>query len=606
MLRKLQTLRLPPRLAFLGSKGFRYAFDALLVIVFGAVLSGWLNIRFPLPIPGEAHLLIALEVPMAFALLALAQHLELRLRWWMFAIVSTLALLVRLFITADNVSQRFVFRDFRIPLDLHLVPEFFRLMYDTSPAKALASYAASFVVFLVMSFAGVMFILRHIYKSSRRAEFRHVIAGYVLLAGGAVAAQELGGPLLYTREVSLRVNREVKSVRKLPAERKKILKTITEVGERIGQGNYLDKLQGNNVLFFFVESYGRTVFVHPEFEKALVPRYRAMEKNLEAEGFHVASDFLTSPTYGGFSWFAHQTLDTGVKVVSHLHSQLLDEQKPLGFADRFRSAGYRPVFVAPGTTRPWPGMDNYYGFREHYFSWEFGYEGPRYGWPTMADQFVLSHIQHDVIEKSEQPLFIQYALVSSHAPFSNLPRYVEDWSKIGNGSILHETGSDRFKVTWGLSGEVTAAYTAAVTYEMRVMEGYLSEFVKDDTLVIFVGDHQPHQLVTGPNNLTWSVPIHVVSRNPDFVAPFLERGYVPGMVPTQPLPHVGMERFMEEFLADFSTEPLPVEPGIWPPVQERVEAERAHAPEPTGGGPAERSPETQPTLAPAAVRDANL
>jgi len=46
------------------------------------------------------------------------------------------------------------------------------------------------------------------------------------------------------------------------------------------------------------------------------------------------------------------------------------------------------------------------------------------------------------------------------------------------------------------------------------------------------------------------------------------------MVPTQPLPHVGMERFMEEFLSDFSTQRLAVDPGIWPPIQERLEAQR--------------------------------
>ncbi|HWO08022.1 MAG TPA: hypothetical protein VNN80_01040, partial [Polyangiaceae bacterium] len=146
-------------------------------------------------------------------------------------------------------------------------------------------------------------------------------------------------------------------------------------------------------------------------------------------------------------------------------------------------------------------------------------------------------------------------------------------------------------VTWGLSGEVTKAYTAAVTYEMQVMEGYLTNFVHDDTLVIFVGDHQPHQLVTGPENLNWSVPIHVACRNPDFVEPFLRRGYVQGMVPSQPLPHVGMERFMEEFLADFSTRPLAVDPGIWPPIADRVAKQAAKAAKATPEAP---GPPTQP------------
>jgi phosphoglycerol transferase MdoB-like AlkP superfamily enzyme len=369
----------------------------------------------------------------------------------------------------------------------------------------------------------------------------------------------------------------VQMAKTLPQERRNIVQQIRAVTERIGKdtGPFLDKLHGSNVLFIFVESYGRTVFVNKEYSDVLVPRYEAMARNLEGEGFHVVSDFITSPTYGGFSWFAHSTLNSGVKVISHLHSQLLDDRRPRGFADHFRDAGYQPILVMPGTTRPWPGMDDYYGFRQHYFSWEFGYQGPRYGWPTMADQFVLYHIQKTEIERATKPLFIQYALVSSHAPFSDLPRYVDDWESLGDGSILKRSGRDRFKVTWGLSGDVVNAYNAAVTYEMKVIEGFLTHYVHDDSLVIFVGDHQPHQLVTGPNNLTWSVPIHIASRNPELVAPFLRRGYIPGMVPTQPLPHVGMERFMEEFLADFSTKPLAVDPGIWPPIQKRLEEQAA-------------------------------
>jgi hypothetical protein len=329
------------------------------------------------------------------------------------------------------------------------------------------------------------------------------------------------------------------------------------------------------VLFFFVESYGRTVFANENYSKRLLPIYEEMGKNLEAEGFHVVSDYLTSPTYGGFSWFAHDTLATGVKVISHLHSQLLDENRPKSFANYFRDAGYKPIFVAPGTSRPWPGMDDYYGFNNHYFSWEFGYKGPRYGWPTMADQFVLYHVQKEEIEKATQPLFIEYCLVSSHAPFSNQPRYVEDWESIGDGSMLLKNGNNRFNVTWGLDGDVVNAYTSAITYDMHVMEGYLTNYVHDDTLVIFVGDHQPHQIVTGPDNLTWSVPIHVASRNPDLIEPFVRRGFISGMVPNQPLPHVGMERFMEQFLSDFSTAPLAVDPGIWPPVKERLEKQAA-------------------------------
>lgn len=568
-----------PRSGVLGAAPVRYLVDALFLAVAAIALSAWLNIQYPIPTTQVSHLRVALEVPAAFVLLALAQRFGLRLRWWFFAPVALLVLLARLFITADNVSHRFIFRDFRVPLDLRLVPEFFRLMYDTSPARAFASYAIIFVLALGGSVALVAFTLRGVYTRSRRPSFRWMIVAYVALSAGLVVAQdEMGGPALYSRTVSSRIAQEVEAATRLPDDRRNILKQIAGVNERIGKDNgpFLDKLQGNDVLFIFVESYGRTVFANEAYSSVLVPRFEKMATNLATAGFHVASDFITSPTYGGFSWFAHATLDSGVKVISHLHSQLLDEQKPRGFADHFRDAGYLPLLVAPGTTRPWPGMDDYYGFQNHYFSWEFGYQGPRYGWPTMADQFVLYHIQKEAIEKAKQPLFIQYALVSSHAPFSDQPRYIEDWDTIGDGSVLHKSGRNRFNVTWGLSGDVVKAYTAAITYEMQVMEGYLEKFIQDDTLVIFVGDHQPHQLVTGPNNLTWSVPIHVASRSPELIEPFVRRGYVAGMVPTQPLPHVGMERFMEEFLADFSTKPLAVDPGIWPPIAKRLQQRAAN------------------------------
>jgi hypothetical protein len=571
MLNKLRSHRLLRRPKLLDSKALGFAFDVSLLLGLGLLLCMWLNFRTPLPVPEEELYLLSLEVPIAFGLMALAQHFKVRLRWWFFAIVTVLAVLLRLFMTADNISHRFLYRDFRVPLDLHLVPEFFRLLYDTNPTRALAGYSALFALFLITSSVLVWFSLWAVYRSAQRPRFRRLVTGLAIATSAIVAYQELAeGPALYTRSFSYRVGRELKNYSRLPKEREKILKQIVDVGERIGNGTHLDKLQGNHVLFVFIESYGRTVFVKPPLRERLIPVYEQMQRNLEAEGFHVVSDFLTSPTYGGFSWFAHQTLDTGVKVISHLHSQLLDEQKPLALADRVRDAGYLPILVMPGTTRPWPGMDDYYGFRTHYFSWEFGYRGPKYGWSPMADQFVLDRIYHEQIAKAKQPLFIQYALVSSHAPFNDIPRYVEDWSTIKNGHVMHEAGRDAFPITWEDPTFIDDGYAAGIKYEMRMMEGYLTNYVQDDTLVIFVGDHQPNQQVTGSENLTWSVPIHIACRNPDFIAPFLRRGYIRGMIPNQPLPHVGMERFMEEFLSDFSTEPLAVDPGIWPPVARRL------------------------------------
>lgn len=587
--------------AKLRSPRVQLGLDAVIIAVTISWLSAWLNFRYPVAQPTENLYPLAIEVPLVFGLLALARRFGVKLRWWAMAILSLFILLCRLFWTADNIAHRFLYRDFRVPLDLHLVKEFFRLLYDTSPARSLAIGYTVLLVGSLIAFVILIFVsLSVVHRRSERASFRWMLAAVVILGCGGLASFEWGGPRLATRLFSQRIGQEVVGYTKLPEERRAARKAIDDVARRIGPGEKLDKLQGNHVLLFFIESYGRTSFVRPKHRQILIPKFEAMSETLKAAGFHVASNFLTSPTFGGYSWFAHGTLNTGFKVVSHLHSSLLNEKDPPAFADYFRDAGYLPIYAAPGTTRPWPGMDDYYGFQRHYFSWEYGYRGPRYAWATMADQFILNHLHRKEVAKSTQPLFVQYALVCSHAPFSDIPKYMDDWSKIGNGSSLHRQGRHKFNVSWDDSEAVGTAYATSIVYEMKVLEGYLTEFIKDDSLIVFMGDHQPNQTVTGSKNLNWSVPVHIASRNPDFVQPFLDRGYVRGMIPTQPLPHVGMERFMEEFLADFSSEPATVNPGVWPGAQKFMEDQKKKVKAkaaPAANAPAASLPGSNKTIA---------
>jgi phosphoglycerol transferase MdoB-like AlkP superfamily enzyme len=526
------------------------------------LVSVWLNARYPQPASLASHFRLAIEVPVMLALLWVCQRVGIVLRWWAFVPLALVAVAARLFMTADAIAQRYLYRDFRFPLDLRLIPEFFRLMYDTSPAPALFGYAVALVGFLGISTFLIFLGSWSAWRRLARPSFRALTLGLGGLALVMMGATKFGAPRLYSDEVSQRISREAVAFRKLPAERREIEEGIAQISQRIGPGRRLDKLQNSNVMFVFVESYGGTSFTKPAFRKALLPRYHEMEQNLAREGFYVASNFVTSPTYGGFSWFAHSTLNTGFKVTSHLHYQLIEERDPKSLADYFREAGYRAIHVAPGTTRPWPGMDDSFGFNEHVFSWEFGYHGPTYSWATMADQFVFDYVQRKVLP-TQGPLFLEFALVNSHAPFSDVPKYVEDWSRLGDGSMLNTEGRLNFNTQWEAGPAMDAGYAASIAYEMRVIEDFLIKFIKDDTLFIFVGDHQPMPAVTKPEALVWSVPMHIASRKPEFVAPFLRRGYHPGMVPDQPMPHVGMERFLEELLSDFSTEPLAVDPGVW-------------------------------------------
>ena len=88
-------------------------------------------------------------------------------------------------------------------------------------------------------------------------------------------------------------------------------------------------------------------------------------------------------------------------------------------------------------------------------------------------------------------------------------------------------------------------------YDFTVLAGWLTHRMNGNGLVILLGDHQPPAIIGGQPQPPWTVPIHVLSRDPELIAPFVAEGYVPGLFPTQPPPYPGMETFLAQFLAAF-------------------------------------------------------
>jgi hypothetical protein len=73
----------------------------------------------------------------------------------------------------------------------------------------------------------------------------------------------------------------------------------------------------------------------------------------------------------------------------------------------------------------------------------------------------------------------------------------------------------------------------------------------DGTLVIILGDHQPPAFVSGDTQ-SHTVPIHILAKDPDLLAPFIAQGYTSGAFPAQQAPFPVMENFLATFLDGFS------------------------------------------------------
>jgi hypothetical protein len=168
----------------------------------------------------------------------------------------------------------------------------------------------------------------------------------------------------------------------------------------------------------------------------------------------------------------------------------------------------------------------------------------------MPDQYVLDLIRRRELT-SKMPLFVQYVLVSSHAPWSETPTLVADWSKLGHGEIFDTHPVYRYPVVWPEFKDPHEAYIRSIVYDFEVIAAFIEQFVTDESLVIVLGDHQPVVQVTGHES-DHRVPIHVFSRDKALVEPFVGRGYVPGLWPKGAAKPRSFETFLPDLLRDFS------------------------------------------------------
>ena len=87
---------------------------------------------------------------------------------------------------------------------------------------------------------------------------------------------------------------------------------------------------------------------------------------LRAAGFDSRSAFLTSPTFGGISWLAHSTLQSGLWVDSQQRYDQLVASDRFTLSDAFQRAGWRTVGDVPANRQDWPEGSSFYHYDQIY------------------------------------------------------------------------------------------------------------------------------------------------------------------------------------------------------------------------------------------------
>jgi hypothetical protein len=280
----------------------------------------------------------------------------------------------------------------------------------------------------------------------------------------------------------------------------------------------LTGLHGKDVILAFIESYGKVAVQ----DSSLAPRVDAVldrgTKRLEAAGFSSRSAFLTSSTFGGARW--------------------------------------RTVDDVPSNNRDWAQGKSFYRYDKIYDRRNVGYRGPRFAYASMPDQYVLAALQRlELSKRDRRPVFAEVDLVSSHAPWTRIPRLI-DWDDVGDGSVFNRIPVDQVSKSelWSDPDRVRAAYGRSIEYTLNALFSFVQHYGDDDLVLVVLGDHQPWTIVSGQSP-SHDVPISVIAHDPAVLDQIAGWGWEDGMRPSPQAPVWPMNAFRDRFLSAFGSQP---------------------------------------------------
>ena len=370
-----------------------------------------------------------------------------------------------------------------------------------------------------------------------------------------------GAPVAATSAASLAVD-EVQAVHTGLADRAVVAREIADDRFHATPGSrLLTGLRGKDVLLVFVESYGRVAVQGSSFSPQVDAVLRRGDAQLRSAGFSSRSAFLTSPTFGGLSWLAHSTLQSGVVVNGQRRYDRLVAADRVTLTSAFKRAGWRAVGVMPANHRAWPEGSSFYHYDQIYDRRTMGYKGPDFGLPPMPDQYALADLQRRELGRagtgSRPPLFAEVDLISSHAPWTRIPRLV-GWDSVGDGSIFGRIppAATSSASLFGDGARARKAYGQSIEYSLNALFGFIQHYGNDDTVVIMLGDHQPATTVSG-DGADHDVPISIIAHDPTVLDQIAGWGWQDGLLPRPDATVWPMASFRDRFLTAFGSTPGP-------------------------------------------------
>jgi hypothetical protein len=308
-------------------------------------------------------------------------------------------------------------------------------------------------------------------------------------------------------------------------------------------GRLLKGLRGKDVLLVFVESYGQMAVQGTSFSPPIAQLVNEGTQQLQADGFSSRSGWITSSTFGGGSWLAHASLESGTWVNSPDRYSAVIASKRLTLPAAFRRAGWRTVADVPSTHGAWPEGKSFYRYEKVLDRDNLGYRGPTFGFSTMPDQYAFQALQkRQLAKRNRPPIFAEIDTTSSHEPWTRIPQFIS-WRRLGNGSIFNRLPVDRAGLT-----DTQQGYATSIQYSLHTLYSFIERYGNKNTVLLVLGDHQPSRVVPQANH---DVPMTIIAHDPKVIRRLSGWGWTNGMLPSPTAPVWLMSAFRDRFLSAF-------------------------------------------------------
>ncbi|MFJ3894280.1 MULTISPECIES: sulfatase-like hydrolase/transferase [unclassified Streptomyces] len=480
------------------------------------------------------------------------------------ALSGVLTAVVAILNMLDMGFNEYLGRGFNVILDWSLFADAQSYLKDTFGGAATTAITVGLILFVVLlivlvSLATVRLanlLAAHKAHASRGA----LIAGTVWITCTAFGLQVSGVPLAADHTAAILKLRTVavRNTLRDEAEFKKVAK-VDAFGNTPGS-QLVPDLRGKDMIFTFIESYGRSAIEDPIMAPGVDETLAADTKALAKAGFAAKSGWLTSATYGGSSWLGHSTTMSGLWVSNQQRYRTVMASDHLSLTDAFKKTGdYDTIGVMPGVQKGWPEQ-SFYGLDKVYNAFQLGYKGPKFSWSTMPDQYALEQFQKQVHSKPRadgKSLMSMIILTSSHQPWAPIPKLVP-WDQLGNGSIFDsiEKAGNKASDVIADTTKSRQEYGKSIQYSVNSLTQWLERYGNDNTVLVFLGDHQPIARVSG-NHASRDVPISIVAKDPKVLEKVDSWNWTDGLRPAHDAPVWKMSAFRDKFLTAYGSTPHP-------------------------------------------------